>query len=228
MRAAAAQSGERGSVIFVEIRMRDNFARHDRYTANAGNFFPLDQLQRLAGIPFIHVNDFAAGERGRLHDAIISRHMKQRRGDQCYRDRCIGGVNRLGAIGPRQSGRGTQIHKNNIHNVQHTAAMGQLRTFGAPGGAGSVKNTGIIIRIHSHVRHISAMRAQIGIINHTFHRRGQTYTDNFHIGILVAHGQKCVQPILIADQNFRRRIFQAIGHFIRNPPGIHAHHANTD
>ena len=67
--------------------MGEQLAGHHRHRAQGIHLLPLDQLERFLGIPLVHQHQLAAAQGRTVHDAIIGRDMKQRRGHQRGRRR---------------------------------------------------------------------------------------------------------------------------------------------
>ena len=106
--------------------------------------------------------------------------------------------------------------------------MRELRAFRAPRGAGGIKNTGIVIGIDRRHGQLTGFAHRIDPLHRLHGWRGLANGDNRQIREATGNLGKHCQSLIISHQQLGRGIVQCIGHFIRDPPGVHTHDDPAD
>ena len=75
-RATTAERRQTGSVVITKVGMREELASHHRHRAQRINLLPLNELERLLGIPLVHQHQLATTQGRAVHHAIIGRNVK--------------------------------------------------------------------------------------------------------------------------------------------------------
>ena len=158
--------------------------------------------------------------------------MKKRRGDQRAHGLLGAGRRRLHT---GRVGQGPGLHavdKRDVHNVVHTAAVGEARPFGLAGRSRGIKDAGVRVRVDGLLRQrglarpvpCAGQRQLIPVLRPVRRRRFGPHRNDRQLGEASAQLAEPLQALAVGNQHRGPRIVQRIGHLPGHPPRVHAHH----
>ena len=186
---------------------------------------PVDEVERLAGVPPVEEHQLAAAHRVRQQERVEAAHVKQREGEQ--RDGADGrtGTGRGDATrGPRQC----RVHR--VHDVAAQVAVGSHRTLRPARRAGRVHDQRQVVRLGRDSGEIAARSSRQHVVE-VDRAGGQVVGAGADHGIDGGASQLGCDPreaLAVGDQHLRTGVGEAVGELGTGPPRVERHDHGAD
>ena len=206
--------------------MPQQFPGQRRHAGEAGDPLPLDEAQRLGGIPVVHEDQRAARGRDRVQDAGTTGHVEQRHRQQRHRRAGILGGGRQTLLGqpPGAGGIAAVLDECEVQQVVGRSPVRGLRALGETRGARGVEDADVVVGFDLGGRQF---RRGAGGVEGVVPPVGACR----QVAVVAGHDERCragtsrqaLQAFPVEDGQRRRGVTERELQLGAGPPGVHGH-----